>query len=510
MPTLADMLRTAAANFPDQVAVMDPEHSAQLTYRELDLTASDLGKLLVRNGQNAGDRIGICATKSCTSVAALYGTMYGRGAYVPVDVSSPASRIAGILRDCGVRLAFVARSRLDAISEEWEDGAITVVEEMDDDISLVHLDGEVAAVDAHTDPSLDVSYILYTSGSTGKPKGVVHTHRSALAFVDWCSGKLSPRRDDRFSSHAPFHFDLSILDLFVPVRHGAAVVLVGDEVGKQPMRLARFIADAGISIWYSTPSILRMLAEYGKLDSLDFGSLRVILFAGEVFPLKHLRELRRLWPDPRYLNLYGPTETNVCTFYELPSEPNSARSEPYPIGFPCSGDRTIVVDSADRIVPAGDEGELLVSGPSVMREYWNESERTRSAFLVDDEGARWYRTGDIVRESPEDGYIFAGRRDRMVKRRGYRVELGEIEAALYRHPDVAEAAVTAVSDEENGVSVVAYLATVASNAPNTVQMKRFCMNNLPSYMVPDRFFFSDSLPKTSTDKIDYQRLSARS
>jgi acyl-CoA synthetase (AMP-forming)/AMP-acid ligase II len=141
-----------------------------------------------------------------------------------------------------------------------------------------------------------------------------------------------------------------------------------------------------------------------------------------------------------------------------------------------------------------------------MRDYWNLPERTCEAFFVDGAGTRWYRTGDVVRESKEDGYIFVGRRDRMVKRRGYRVELGEIEAALYRHPRVAEAAVIALPDEESGVSVRAFLCLSGGPKPSLVEMKRFCSEQLPAYMIPDRFLFPDTLPKTSTDKIDYQRL----
>ena len=292
----------------------------------------------------------------------------------------------------------------------------------------------------------------------------------------------------------------------MPIKHGATLVLIGNDAGKQPRRLAPVIAERKITIWYSTPSILRVLAEYGRLDQLDCSALRLVLFAGEVFPVKHLRVLKKLWPKPRYFNLYGPTETNVCTYYEIPSDIAEDCTEPFPVGFTCSGDRAIVVDKEGREVEPGDEGELLVGGGSVMRDYWNRPGRTKQAFFVDASGASWYRTGDVMKQSPEDGYIFIGRRDRMVKRRGYRVELGEIEAALYRHPLVSEVAVTAVPDEENGVLIKAFLTLSSGSQPSLVEMKRFCVEQLPAYMIPDRFAFPESLPKTSTDKIDYERL----
>ncbi len=352
----------------------------------------------------------------------------------------------------------------------------------------------------------DLAYILYTSGSTGKPKGVMHTHASALSFVDWCSDVFEPRIGDCFSSHAPFHFDLSILDLYVPVKHSAALVLIGEELGKQPARLAPIIAERRITMWYSTPSILRLLVEYGELEKYDFSALRVVNFAGEVFPVRQLRALMDKWPHPRYFNLYGPTETNVCTFFEVPDRIPDDRTEPFPIGVPCSGDECTVRDEHDRVVAPGEEGELYVTGGSVMTGYWNLPERTARGFFVDEAGTRWYKTGDVVKEDAAGDYIFIGRRDRMVKRRGYRVELGEIEAALYRLQGVKEAAVVALPDDINGVQIKAFLSWSGEGRPSLIRLKKFSADNLPLYMVPDRFSFYPSLPKTSTDKIDYQQL----
>jgi acyl-CoA synthetase (AMP-forming)/AMP-acid ligase II len=157
-------------------------------------------------------------------------------------------------------------------------------------------------------------------------------------------------------------------------------------------------------------------------------------------------------------------------------------------------------------VTPGAEGELCVAGASVMDGYWNLAEQTARAFLVDAAGERWYRTGDIVVEEPGGGYRYVGRRDRMVKRRGYRVELGEIEAGLYRHPSIKEAAVVAVPDAESGVQIRAFLACHGETRPSIVELKRFCVDHLPRYMAPDVFSFLDRLPRTSTDKTDYQRL----
>jgi acyl-coenzyme A synthetase/AMP-(fatty) acid ligase len=165
-----------------------------------------------------------------------------------------------------------------------------------------------------------------------------------------------------------------------------------------------------------------------------------------------------------------------------------------------------VTDEVGDDVEPGSEGELIASGGSVMQGYWNLPDANAAAFYTDTEGNRWYRTGDIVREQDGLGYIYIGRRDRMVKRRGYRVELGEIEVALYRHDDIAEAAVIARPDDESGVRIEAFVVWLGANKPSQIGLKTFSAENLPAYMIPDQYYFLESLPKTSTDKIDYQSL----
>ena len=182
------------------------------------------------------------------------------------------------------------------------------------------------------------------------------------------------------------------------------------------------------------------------------------------------------------------------------------RATPYPIGKVCSHLQGRVVDEHGVDVPRGSEGELCIAGPNVMQGYWALPEQTARSFFVSADSSAWYRTGDIVTEDAAGCYTYKGRRDRMVKRRGYRVELGEIEAGLYRHPNVKEAAVVAFADEQEGISITAFLSSRDEKPPSLIAIKRFCSENLPLYMIPDKFQWFESLPKTSTDKIDYQRL----
>jgi len=508
---LCNYLEASASRYPERLAAVDAD-GGSLTYQELNDRASRIAGFLVEQGVRAGDRVGLVLPKTTDSLAAVFGVMKARAAYVPLDCSSPAERIRKILTDCQVRAVFVDRQRRDVA--DVSDTVIWLGENAPDrmdtsaancftwETALTHAPWTADVAARQSD---DLAYILYTSGSTGTPKGVMLTHRNATSYVDWCSEIFAPTENDRFSSHAPFHFDLSILDIYVPISHGASVHLIPDELGKNPREMAGFIANHQITVWYSTPAILSLLAEFGQLDKFDYSRLRLVLFAGEVFPVKQLRKLVTKWPSPVYYNLYGPTETNVCTYARIPTPIPENRTEPYPIGWPCSHCAALVLDADNQPVKRGGEGLLYISGPSVCSGYWARPQETAAVFLQR-EGVQWYNTGDVVREDANDGFIYVGRRDRMVKRRGYRIELDEIETALYRHPSIREAAVISVPHPESGVRIISYLVASESSPPSIVEMKAFCNQHLPSYMNPDFFIFVNDLPMTSTNKTNYRVL----
>jgi amino acid adenylation domain-containing protein len=505
---LPELLEQSARRFPDRTAVVDPD-GRRLSYAELDDHANRVAAYLNSVGVAPGDRVGIIVPKSVEAVTALFGIMKAGAAYVPADYSAPRERNRTILRDCAVKAAFLQADTANLLADEAAGPAVVVIGSAT--AGAVTFGRVIEGSADRARPAIgldDLSYILYTSGSTGIPKGVMLTHRNALAFVDWCSSVFSPTEEDRFSSHAPFHFDLSVLDIYVAIKHGAELHLISEEVGKNPRELAQLVAERRLTIWYSTPSSLSLLAQFGSLPSRDYSSLRIVLFAGEVFPVKHLRDLTRLWPWPEYYNLYGPTETNVCTFARIPLPIPDDRTVPYPIGWPCSHYRELVLDADGNEVAAGEEGLLFMTGPGVFQGYWNRPVENGKAFIERD-GVRWYNTGDVVQLDATDGYIYRGRRDRMVKRRGYRIELGEIERALYQHPQIGEAAAVAVSDPA-GVRIMVYASAKAAARPSIIEMKTFAAANLPGYMVPDAFVFMDKLPRTSTDKVDYQRLTTAS
>jgi L-proline---[L-prolyl-carrier protein] ligase len=311
--------------------------------------------------------------------------------------------------------------------------------------------------------------------------------------------------EDRVSNHAPLHFDLSVFDVYNSIKAGATLYMVPDELAVFPASLASWIEKQQITAWYSVPSALVHLVLHGNLDTEKLRQLRLILFAGEVFPQKYLKRLAELLPDVELYNLYGPTETNVCTYYRV-DRAKLPRMDKLPIGRACANTEVFAVDEHDGIVDVGGVGELYVRGPGVTPGYWGDPEKTRKMCVSNrfqpNFEEKLYRTGDLVTPDENGDYYFLGRRDNQIKSRGYRIELGEIEAALLSHAAVYEAAAVAVPDDEIGNRIKAFVAPHNAGSVTAVELQRHCATRVPKYMIPEFIELCEGLPKTSTGKID--------
>ncbi len=473
---LYQLLENSAEQFPDKTSLIFQEK--KISYQELNSAANQIKQLLDSIDVSEENRVAICAPKSIEFVASIFGILKTGAAYLPVDYTSPIERNKFIIENCEVSAIILTKELFESFKNEF-----SFVAEIGNNLILAKNNKTTLKKSPE-----DLAYVLYTSGSTGNPKGVMYSNEGALEFINWSSNTFSPKSDDCFSSHAPFHFDLSIFDLYVSIKHGATLVLIKEEAAKQPLLLAQLISEQKISIWYSTPSILTMLSEYGKMEKYKYDNLRLILFAGEVFPITKFISLKKKVSAAVYYNLYGPTETNVCTYFKLPENIETS----IPIGKICEHYQSCVI-----------EDELLINGAGVMFGYWNVPEK--DSFYTENDKV-WYKTGDLVDVDGNGNYVFRGRRDRMVKRNGYRIELDEIETALSKHSDIVINAVVGKIDSEEQMTITAFVVLRNGQEKSVIKMKEYCMNHLPSYMVPNDFIFVEDLPQTSSNKVDYQKL----
>jgi amino acid adenylation domain-containing protein len=340
---LQQLLTKSAKAYPEKAAVWARGRS--VTYRELDERSNQMAHLLRQQGVSKGDRVGLFFPKCVESVISMLGVLKAGGVYVPLDPQAPADRVGYIIGNCGIRVLITNHERRQALTPETletlECSISTDQAENGNDGKLIpwSMLSEFPA-DHAPEVSLietDLAYILYTSGSTGRPKGVMLSHQNALTFVEWCAEEFQVRSEDRLSNHAPLHFDLSVFDVYNTLEAGATVYLITEDLAVFPTSLANFIVEQRITIWYSVPSALMLLLLHARLTTDKLKSLRTILFAGEVFPMKYLRQLAEMAPAAELYNLYGPTETNVCTYYKVERErlaKNCPSGLPAPIPTP--------------------------------------------------------------------------------------------------------------------------------------------------------------------------------
>lgn len=496
-----DALTDARLNLSDQTTALLNTSGERLSYRQLYNLSNNIAACFEECGIEQNARIAILSTKCMESLAAQLACLASGCTYVPVWNQNPIERIRFILKNADVSAVIFHQDESARIEELFPEVSPIRVSSTEHLYLILTSYPQVTSSE-----NKDIACILYTSGSTGTPKGVVISDEAIKAFVNWCRHTFMLTASDRTVSIAPFHFDLSLFDIYYTLSCGASLLLLNDQDIRNPMLAASLISEYNVSCIYATPSFLSGLAHFGKLHKHDFTKLRQVLFAGEVFPIKALNNLRNQLPKALYYNLYGPTETNVCTWYQLSDVIDEDRSEPYPIGKACSHMACCLINTeGEQILEPETPGELLIGGLSLMERYWGDPERTAQSLLEIDK-TLYYKSGDWVKMDIEGNYVYLGRKDRMVKRRGYRIELAEIEIALEKIPDLQDLAVVSVPDHEGQVRIIACLVMKGQTRPDLLSLKSFCLKHLTDYMMPDQFIFRDELPLSSSGKKDLQSL----
>lgn len=520
---LHELLIESASIYPNKIAVSF--RNEKLSYNELHMLSDKLSFCCIQSGAGPGERVGIYIDKSVDAVVAIFGILKSGSCYVPLDPMASLERQILIINDCSLKYLITSSRKfsqlqrklqhitslkyvfiVDVAREEYKEHIQGITLFFKDDIFGMQASNSGKSRVQVTER--DLAYILYTSGSTGQPKGVMISHNAALAFINWAYKTFNIQSNEIVSSHAPFHFDLSIFDIFVSIKAGATICLVPHGLSSFPKSVVDFIEHNRINTWYSVPSILIQLVLHGNLEKRKLPCLRQVLFAGEVFPPKYLHKLMELIPHATYYNLYGPTETNVITYHKVTDPP--AEDKPIPIGILCDGVESFIVNESGSLVGKGEKGELYVSCPTLMNGYWNDPQKTESVLFknkfVPSATTFIYKTGDIVSWNRDGKLDYHGRCDSLIKSRGYRIELGEIEAILSTHPGIKEVAVTAVPDDKIGNIIKVVLVAKNKGEISENDIKLFCSQKLTHYMIPEIVSIVDALPRTSTGKIDRKKL----
>ena len=499
-----------AKKAPDHVAFRCGRE--EYTYAELASKMQQLAAVLQESGVQRGDRVGIFLHRCLETALAIYGIFQAGAVYVPIDPTLPEERVRFLIQDCDIQILITHPTqarRLAKLGNETDTLRTIIGLEKDWAVPTISWASvwTYSAVPAPRQLETDLAYILYTSGSTGQPKGVMHTHYSGLSYARLTAQLFDIQPTDVIGNHAPIFFDISTLGYFTGPLVGATTIISSDAHVMLPTSLGKLIEQERITIWYSVPIALVQILQSGTLPQLDWSALRWLFYAGEPFPLGHLRTLMELLPETQFSNIYGPTETNQCTYYNLPGLP--AEDTPVPIGYLWDNTEMLILDEEDQEVEVGEPGELLIRSATMMQGYWNNPERTQQSFYhnttANGLSRTFYRTGDLVLLD-EDGLLqLLGRKDRQIKTRGYRVELDEVEIAILTHPQVREVAVFAKTAESGDSKTIAAAISWKEELP-IAELKAFLKKKLPAYAVPEDWVKYQELPRTPNGKIDRKLL----
>ncbi|MEW5929506.1 MAG: amino acid adenylation domain-containing protein [Gemmatimonadota bacterium] len=489
-----ELVAEQAARTPEAVAVA--AGGGTLTYAELERRSDRLAHRLAALGVRPEARVGLCLERGPEMVVGLLAVLKAGGAYVPLDPAYPAERLAYMLGDSGASV-LLTQAALAAALPDFAGARICL-----DEVETAFGDGPTPAPARAASPG-NAAYVIYTSGSTGTPKGVVVPHRAVVNFLD--SMRLRPGLSarDTLLAVTTLSFDIAALELFLPLTTGARVVLADRETASDGARLRDAVAASGATVMQATPASWRMLLDAGWEGAPGLKAL----CGGEALP----RELadRLLGAVGELWNLYGPTETTIWSTVER-VEPGAGAVS---IGAPVANTRLYLLDRGLEPVPAGVPGELYVGGEGVARGYLGRPELTAERFVPDafsrgpGGGARLYRTGDRVRRRADGALEYLGRTDTQVKVRGFRIEPGEIEAALRALPQVREAVAVVREGPQGDRRLVAYV-VAGEGAPAAAELRAALRERLPEHMVPGAFVVLESIPLTPNGKVDRRALPA--
>jgi len=478
-----------------------------LTYKELNDHSNRLANYLINKKVCVGDIIAVCIDRSFEMMISIFATLKAGATYLPLDSKNPQSRLSEIIEDAKPKF-ILTESKSDLNLPPYS--------------TILYIDNilDHPLSDNSTNPetkveSNNLAYIIYTSGSTGKPKGVMIEHHSLINRLNWMQKQFPITSNDVLLQKTSITFDVSVWELFWWTFSGASLAILPPGAEREPIKIVQEIEAKKVSVIHFVPSMFSVFIDYLKSAQVvsKISGLKWIIASGEALQPKTVNEFNKLRSYsklPEVVNLYGPTEATIdVSIYRCSTDPTIKE---IPIGKTIDNTQLFVLNKANKIQPWGIPGELVIGGVNLARGYINNPELTELKFpeieIEPDSKKRFYRTGDLAKWNSDGNIIFIGRMDNQIKIRGFRIELGEIEAKLLEHPKIKEASVILqIAANENPI-LKGFVVLFPDEKTNSSQIKKYLVNLLPSYMLPNQIFILDKMPISQNGKIDRKQLNA--
>lgn len=502
LKNILEYFEKTLAESPEKVAIM--EDGREITFSVLAGKALAIAALLRRcSGGTIRRPAAVYLPKNIECVAGDLGILYSGNAYMNLDVKTPAQRISNILELVQPLAVLTDAAHQEALSAIWPKEKTLLI------------DGNLPPASAEEERNIretlervidtDPMCLINTSGSTGTPKSVVLNHRSFIDYTTWAVETLELQRGDIAGSIAPAVFDHFSYEFCLMLVCGCTLLFIPESYPGFPAKLLQFISENHATYLFWVPTVMVNIANMDLLSRVPLPEVRMVWFAGEVFPTKQFNYWRRQLPQATFVNLYGPTEITVdCTYYIVKRLLRD--DEPVPIGYPCRNTDILILNSENQIAAPGEDGELCVRGSSLAMGYYNNPEKTAAVFVQNPLNTaypeRIYRTGDIVYVNNLGEIVYKGRNDSLIKHMGKRIELGEIEHVI----------VNTLQLVRNGCAVYDYgkkeivFFYESEKALTEASLRKEIGKQLPRYMIPTRFVFMEQLPRNTNGKIDRLRL----
>ena len=494
-------------DYPDKTAFVDERHS--YTFSQVRQMAMSIASHIRETVPGSRQPVAVLQQKSADVLITYFGIAYSGNCYSPIASDMPAGRVHKILDTLAPALMICDEENADrcGCGKEIEFAGKRLCFSQITDRTGSETEREVLAFEEEI-LDTDLLYILFTSGSTGTPKGVAIQHKAVIDFTDWMTETFQISSEDRMGNQAPFYFDLSVLDVYAPIKTGTALYIIPGGLFAQPVRLLSYIKEQKLSILFWVPSALMMLSKLRAFEEVDISeNLRTVLFCGEVMPNKQLNIWRHYLPDVTYVNLYGPTEaTDASTCYIVDREFQD--DEPLPIGKAMRNTQVLVLREDDTLAENGENGELCIRGTGLAAGYYNDPEKTAASFVQNPLNRAVpdiiYRTGDIVHYNERGELVYVSRKDFQIKHMGHRIELGEIETAASSLDGVDNCCCL----YDSGRSRIVLLLETKNETLNKKQVNEQLKEMVPEYMLPGKVFCKAQFPYNMNGKVDRKQLRA--